>query len=210
MLLSTACCSASSITTPETFYNLLINDAAGVNLSSPVSVSNVLTLTEGVLTSTTSNLLTITNTSNSGISGGSSSSYVDGPLKWNLPSSFSSVATYTYPVGKNGTYLKYALVNPTTGGGAVSAKVEAFDAGSSGSVDGTLSGVNSEYWLLNTTGNYTGVGKVALTSASVANSSVVARSTGGSYTSLGGSSLSGTVSSVNTVGTGSTQYFTVG
>ncbi len=202
--------SASSITTPETFYNLQVNDAAGVTLSSPVSVSNILTLTNGVLTSTSSNLLTITNTSNSGVSGGNSSSYVEGPLKWNLPSNFSSAATYTYPVGKNGTYLKFALVNPTTGSGTVSAKVEAFDAGSTGGVDGTLSAVNGEYWSLNTTGNYTGVGNVALTSASVANSSVVARSTGGTYTSKGGSSSSGTVTSTATIGTGATQYFAVG
>ena len=198
----------SSITTPESFYNLQISN--DVTLSSPISVSGVLTLTSGVLTSTSVNLLTIANTSNTAISGGGSGTYVDGPIKWSLPSSFSGAATYTYPVGKNSIYIPFSLINPTTGSGAVYATVEAFDAGSSGSVDGTLSGVNSGYWVLNTTGNYTGVGNVQLTSTSVANSSVVAKSTGGSYTSLGGSTSLPTVTSVNTVGTGSIQYFSVG
>jgi len=56
----------------QTFYNLTINNSSGVTLSAPVTVSNILTLTSGILT-LGSNKLTVSGS----ISGGSSSSFIE-------------------------------------------------------------------------------------------------------------------------------------
>ena len=197
----------------ETFYGLTINNSSGVTLGSNVTVSNNLNLSSGIL-SNPSYLLKVTSTSNSAVSGGSDGTstpiaYVDGPLTLSLAS---GTATYNYPLGNanNGTntYMPSALVNPSTSG-AVTATMQAFNTGSTGNVDGTLTSVSDEYWSFSSTGTLTSA-KISLTSSSVANSSVVAQSAGGgNYTSLAGAGSSGTVTSSSTI-SGGAQLFAVG
>ena len=91
--------------------NLTIDNASGVSLSAATTLSGILTLTNGTLTTTTislpSNLLTITNMSSSAISGGSSTSFIDGAVQWSLPASLTTGTTYLFPVGKGSTYLPF-------------------------------------------------------------------------------------------------------
>ena len=148
-------------TSSTTFNNLTIANtgSAGnntVTLNTATSVSGNLMLTSGILTTTSSNLLSITNTASSAISGGSATSFINGPVTWTLPANLVSGSTYNFPVGKGTTYLPFALVNPTTGTGTVTAQVEAFTANAGGTFDATLSSLsNTEYWSLTTSGDFT-------------------------------------------------------
>ena len=97
----------------ETFSYLTVNKATsgGVTLAGNVTVSNTLTLTKGIVTTTSSNLLHITNTSAAAISGGGSTSYISGPLRWSV--SNGSGGDYKFHLGKSSTYLPFNINNPT-------------------------------------------------------------------------------------------------
>ncbi len=147
---------ASAQTIPAaTFSNLILNNTGGATLGAAVTVNGILTLTSGILTTTGTNLLSDTNTSTTAISGGSATSFINGPVKWTLPSNLVSGSIYNLPVGKGTTYLPFSLVNPTTGAIAPTVQVEAFTTNSGGTIDGTLNSKSTtEYWSLTTTGNF--------------------------------------------------------
>lgn len=64
----------------ENFYKLTLNKSEGnLSLSSPIFVSNLLTLTEGIIITTATNVLTINDNATS--TSGNSISYVDGPMQ---------------------------------------------------------------------------------------------------------------------------------
>ena len=197
--------SAAQTMVPGTFNNLIISNSAGATLSGAVSVSGVLTLTSGIINTTLSNLLSLTNTATTAISGGSATAYINGPLKWALAQNLSNGGTYNFQVG-NTSYLPFGLVTPTTGASPITAQVQAFNGPSGGSFDGTITGLSStEYWSLTTTGNFTNAA-IALTNPSglgafngVGNSTTQ----GGIYTSLGGNVVGNTVTSTaNATGSG--------
>ncbi len=86
--------------------SVVVNNSAGVVLGSAATVNAgvILTLTNGTLTTTTGNLLTI---GAGAISGGSSSSFVSGPLAWNLASG--STTAQFFPIGKGTWYRGLTL-----------------------------------------------------------------------------------------------------
>lgn len=89
---------ASQITSDvtSTFYNLVINKTTNnVTLNSPVNVTNVITLTKGNVVTATDKILTLTSTSTNAVSGGSTASFIDGPLRKNITSG----SNFTFPVG---------------------------------------------------------------------------------------------------------------
>ena len=182
------------------FYNLSISNAAGVTLGRAIPVSGTLTLSNGTITSTTTNLLSITNTSVSAISGGSTTSFINGPVNWALVAGQS----YVFPVGKGSTYMPFGLsgvsgTNPTI-------RVEAFLANASGTATSPLVSLSTtEYWQTSLiSGTYTG-GSVSLTRQSALNLlNVVGRNTttlAGAYTSMNGTvSGNGVINADNTGG----------
>jgi trimeric autotransporter adhesin len=98
---------AQTINAPstQTFYKLTINSTGGVTLNTPVQVSNTFTLTNGLITSSSTNSITINSTAT--ISGGSSSSYVNGPLVITLATT--TQTSKLFPVGKSGAYRPATL-----------------------------------------------------------------------------------------------------
>ncbi|MFN8277776.1 MAG: T9SS type A sorting domain-containing protein [Chitinophagales bacterium] len=90
----TIACSANNNT--ETFYQQEINNSAGVSLSSTNdSVTNQFILTSGNLTTGSSNEVYITSNSASAVSGGTTSSYVNGRMRRDVTANTS----YDFPVG---------------------------------------------------------------------------------------------------------------
>ncbi len=192
-------------------------NATGVTLAGgPLTTTGATTglvLGSGVLTTSATNLLTLSNTATTAVNGGSGTSYVDGPLARALPASLASAATYTFPLGKN-AFKMLELVNPTTNaGGTVVVQAEVFDAGSGGTAGTGLSAINgNRYWSAEITSgaaNFTNA-TVRLTEAATPTVSAIGQSAtlGGAYNSIGGAVVApviGPSSVVTTLG-----FFAVG
>jgi fibronectin-binding autotransporter adhesin len=93
----------------QAFYNLTVNNTGAdgsndVTLNEDATVANSLTLTDGILNTTSSNILTITNTSTSASNGGAAGSFVSGPMTWSVTTG----GPYIFPTGKAST--KWARV----------------------------------------------------------------------------------------------------
>ncbi|MFY8005462.1 MAG: beta strand repeat-containing protein, partial [Chitinophagaceae bacterium] len=91
------------------------------------------------------------------IAGGNTTSFIDGPVTWNLPAS-PGPATYIFATGDNGGYYPIRVINPTTSGGTFTLTAQAFAADNGGTPNYTdvffLS--PTEYWSLSSTGNFSG------------------------------------------------------
>ena len=210
--------SAATIAGATTFYNLTVNNSAGLTLSNAVSVTNVLTLTSGIVATTSSNLLSVTNTSDGAITGESGSSFINGPLAWTLPTS-SSGNTFTFPVGSGTSYYPLALTSPTTSAAGTIATAQVVLSGSGGSVNASLTGISgTEYWSLaaSGTGNITG-GDLGLTRTGVSLGSYTllgsSSSVAGAYASIGSSStysgntISYASTSIPSISNGNSNYY---
>ena len=203
-------------TSATTFYNLTINNTGtsgnnSVVLQKPTTVTNALTLTSGLVNSTVTNVLSVTNTATTAISGGSSSSFVNGPLKWSLPASLASGSSYVFPVGAGTSYYPFTLVNPTTGTTAPTVQIEAKAGSGGGTFDGTLFSLSTtEYWTMATTGSFTNSSISISRPTAITPYNVIAGSTtvNGTYTSLGGTAGTNGVTNSNSIG--SNRYFALG
>ncbi len=203
------------------FYSLTMNNSAtgstgGLSLSNNATVTNVLTLTSGEI-STGSSILLVSNTAATGVSGGSTNSFVNGPLNWALPANLTkNTNIYNFPIGSGSTYLPYSADSLTTGATGPTLQVQAFAASAGGTGDGiTLATTGSlsttEYWsstLLS--GSYTNA-SISLTRQAALNGlNVIGTSSTktGTYTSLGGT-VSGTSINKSNNTKGSTPQFYV-
>lgn len=96
------------------FYNLRLNKTTSTNtfvLNNDISVSNILTLTNGILT-TGSNKIIITNNTVTSVTGQSINSYINGNLRRNVL----STGSYDFPVGTASQYeLSNISLNSSTG-----------------------------------------------------------------------------------------------
>jgi hypothetical protein len=84
---------------------LAINNAAGVGLATPLQVSGPLTLTNGALTTTAANLLTLT--SSASLNGGSSTSYINGPMA--RQTTAGPLSNLVFPMGAGAAYRPVVL-----------------------------------------------------------------------------------------------------
>lgn len=97
----------------ENFFNLRINRAGGtLTLNSPVTVSRYLYLTDGKIVTTATNILTLSWTSSNAVVGGSTSSFVDGPLRKNI----SSGDAFYFPVGDANRYASTRVFTTSAAG----------------------------------------------------------------------------------------------
>ncbi|NTW32643.1 MAG: hypothetical protein HGB12_08475, partial [Bacteroidetes bacterium] len=188
----------------NTLKNLKLKNSSGLTLSNAVTVEGSLFLTNGILTTTSTNILSITNNSNTAIVSPSTTRYIDGPLKWTLASG----TAYSFPVGKGGTYYPFALT-PT--GTAPIIQVEAFNADCGGTALPIFSSLStSEYWSASVSSGTFTDGVIGLTrQAALGTLNAIGRSAtiNGTYTNLNGT-VSGT-SIINSDATGSSLGFFV-
>jgi cellobiose-specific phosphotransferase system component IIB len=92
-----------------TYQNITINNSKitspQISLEGDVSIPGILSLTDGIVQSTSSDLLTLESTAS--VAGGSSNSYVEGPAEKTGNSAF------TFPVGKDGVYKPVSISAPS-------------------------------------------------------------------------------------------------
>ena len=94
--------------------NLTVNNANGITLSSSPSLSGVLTLTSGTIT-TNANILEVSSNCTTGISGGGAATYVQGNLTLHYPTN-AGTTTCTFPIGSAAAYspATVAMLNVTS------------------------------------------------------------------------------------------------
>ena len=190
---------------------------ATVTLAGARQIPGVLTLNSGSLTTTTSNSLTINNVANVAIDNGSASSYINGPVTWNLSSA--SSGTYTLPVGNSSKYLPLTFVAGSNTG-TPSITVTAFNASpvSNGQDASTLYSIsNTEYWSVVTTAGFDASSFSIARSNAFASPNIfnaIAKSTSNaasSYASIGGTEGTNAVNtSASGLGGSATIYLTFG
>jgi gliding motility-associated-like protein len=171
------------------FSDIEISNGTYVELQDPLAILNSLTLTNGYIGSSSTNTLTINNGDVNAISGGGSSAFIDGPLSWAVGATTSD--TYTFPVGKvsgGPTYLPLDITPNSESGSTVT--VEAFNVGSGGAFDETVSAISStEYWSVATSSAFTsGASVTATRPTGIGNSNALAAASNstGIYTAIGG------------------------
>jgi hypothetical protein len=97
--------------TPTSFYNLTVNNSSSLILSTPVSISNSLSMLEGKIQTSSSNLLTL------GINFSASLNWVNGTIvgpfkRWYEAATNSGNQTGLFPVGTS-AFNRWALVEYT-------------------------------------------------------------------------------------------------
>jgi hypothetical protein len=129
---------------PETFNNLVINNTSstGLTFNKTGKVTNKLTLTDGIIYTSTSKLLVLTDGAyaQKGTStaeyklGGSAVSYIDGPVK-KIGGISTAITTYDnyhsfiFPIGKNGKWAPVLLSHFSNSAATDEFTAEYFNAG---------------------------------------------------------------------------------
>lgn len=111
-------------TSTTSFYNLTINNASGITLNRACNVTNYLSMVNGKLITTNTNIVTCTATANASL--GSASSYVDGPMVHTIASA--SSLTKTYPIGKSSVWRPVVTTIKHSNATSVTYRAEVFNS----------------------------------------------------------------------------------
>jgi hypothetical protein len=194
---------------------LTINNSNGVLLNSPLAVNTGLALTNGLLTTTATSLLTLGST----ISGptGSAASYVNGPLAIDIPTT--GGISRTYAIGK-GAFFRPLTLSSLGLAAQSTVTAEVVNSASGGTPVAPLATLDPvRYWQLSNSAALNGTARIRLAydtddnvfdtvPARVAQSSAA----NGSYSSIGGSvtgtTVAGTIISTLNLTPGS-DFFTI-
>ncbi len=208
--------SSGGITVPlsvTTLNNLTVSNPSGVTLTAPLS-SGTLTFTDGILNTTSTNLLTITNTAAGSIGGASSTSFVNGPMARTLLAGQTNYVTpYLFPVGTGADYRPLELLNITTGATTPVILVSQSATGALTSDETTITSVAPRNWYVQRlSGNFTGA-NVRLTENGLNFSNVIGQSAAqsGNYVSVGGKNIGTSITTASPVVNASLPaYFAIG
>jgi len=177
-----------------TYMSVANGSGGSITLNIPVNVSNTLNLNSGIVTTTSTNILYVSSNATGAVSGGSATSFVNGPLKRANGTS----GEYKFPVGVGTTYLPCSVTNPSA---STNITAQAFASGSGGSLAGyDIS--TTEYWKITADVSATGTVSLARATVSPYTSVATGSTVNGSYTNLNGSTTSTLISS-NTIAAGS-------
>ena len=181
---------------PSTLGSLTLISTGSIALAAPLSVTNLSFTGAGLITSTATNLLTVTGTAANSIVRSTTSTtggFVIGPLARLYPANLTG-GTYLYPIGKGTTYEGFELVNPTfnTAGTII---MEGFTTAPTGATAGSgLTGTPASfYWAQTGTAGLASVGNIRVTHSSLTAAQKLGQSAtlAGAYTSIGGTFLTG-------------------
>ena len=95
----------------DNFYHFEIDNSNDLTLNGSIDIEADLTFTNGIITSSAANILSLTNI-NSSVNGYGSSNYVNGPIRKKLESG----RTFTFPVGDGDRYGKLEIISTTSSG----------------------------------------------------------------------------------------------
>lgn len=124
-----------------TFVNLVMQNASGLTLSTPTVVTTSLDMTTGVITSTTTNYLSLT--AGAIVTNASDASFVDGPVRK------TGKVPFVFPIGDAGAYHPIAISAPSDVAAEFSAQYFLADHGLGSTADGGMVKVSDcEYWTL--------------------------------------------------------------
>ena len=125
------------------FENFTINNSAGATLSQNQSIDRQLTLTNGVISTSSSDILTLT--SNASVSGGSNASHVDGPMTKEGTSDF------VFPTGDGGKWARIGVSNIESGTNSITAEYYKSAYSNVSNLTSPLTKVSqNEYWAVST------------------------------------------------------------
>lgn len=197
-----AATNAQTISGPGTFRNavsgstgnlrsVVVNNGNGITLSTPIvlDAASTLTLTNGTITTTSTNLLSLRNPFTTAISGGSSSAYIVGPVVRRMSASLAGDSTYVFPVGGS-VYAPFELVAAKTlNAGTTDVRVVLNDIAPTGNPDNVVLGaLNNRYWQASVTSSpsYFSSAVVRVTEQGLGANNRLARSSvlSGTYTSI--------------------------
>ncbi len=140
---------SGSFTGANSFYNFEINNPGGVTLNAPIEIDHNMTFGDGVIFSSSTNTITITNTSNTCVTGGKSTSYVEGPLRKAINNS----DYFVFPVGDALRYGEIRADVDGSSGGTWEAQYYNHSPGDDGKDPETIDGTGNlayvshgEYW----------------------------------------------------------------
>jgi hypothetical protein len=198
------------------YANLISNDTLGATLAGNPTVSGVLTLTSGIIT-TGANILEVTSNCPAGIAGGSSTSYVLGNLTLHYPTFNPGTTTCTFTIGDASAYAPATVamtnVSSTLANSALTA------SSTSGDHPDTTTGVSginpnkseNRYWTMtpgasltfaaySSTFNFPGVIGADVDSGASTASFIIARKNGGvwSYPAMGAANPTNTTATAIT------------
>ncbi len=138
----------AGFTATNAFNNFEINNISGLTLNGSIDIANNLLLTNGLITTSASNKLTITNPLINCVFpiGGSSNSFIDGPLVKRLNQGDPS---FKFPIGKKGTGLGNKLAISATKTGTLLWTAQYFNPNIYSTYSSPLTAINTkEYWTL--------------------------------------------------------------
>lgn len=133
--------SASSLsgTSAVTLSIVILNKpASSLTLQTPLTVTGTLTLTEGIIHTTATNLLSLADDATA--SAGSSASYVDGPVKKIGNDAF------VFPLGAGGVWARLAITAPSVATDAFTAQYFASAYSNTDSLNGVNNVSKVEHW----------------------------------------------------------------
>lgn len=96
--------SIGTFTGTNTFNHITVNNTGGLTLTGAVDMKGNLTLTNGIITTTTTNILYMTS-GTATVSGGSNTAFISGPLKKKITGGY----YFDFPVGKATRWGKLAV-----------------------------------------------------------------------------------------------------
>jgi MSHA biogenesis protein MshQ len=195
------------------FYNLTLSNAAGLTLGMSPSVSNLLTLTSGIVT-TGSNILTASANCPGSLAGYSGTSYVNGNLRLTYAA---WPVTCVYPVGTSTAYAPITVSIPWfwgIAGGTLTGSTTNGEHPQIASASINSARDANRYWTLGATGDTmsslpTGGSydlSLAFVAADVDSGATVANFKVGTYASSAWGTLSGSASGTTATATGLTSF----